>query len=97
MKADNYDVMIVDLELLDKDFTVLSDQDQKVEFVVDGDVTLLCVDNGWEMNTQIHKTNQITTHNGRALAFFQAKGKSANLKISSKTTNKKSNDITINV
>ena len=97
LTANKYDVVIVDLSLLDKSGTLLTDQDQKVSFEYEGEATILGVDNGWEMNVQDHKSNEIVTHNGRALIVFQAKDKTSKLKIIARSGELKSNELTIDI
>jgi len=97
MAANHYDVVIVDLTLLDGSGTLLTDQDQKVTFEYEGDASLLGVDNGWEMNVQDHHSNEIVTHNGRALVVFQANGKKTVLKLIARSGELKSNELTIGI
>jgi len=97
MKANNYDVAIVKLSLLDKSGTLLTDHDQEVVFQIEGDVRPLGVDNGWEMNVQRHNTNQIVTHNGKAIVMVQAGNTTGKVKLFAKSGNLKSNEITIKI
>lgn len=95
--ANNYDVVQIGLSLLDESGTLITDNDQEVVFEFQGDVSLLGVDNGWEMNVQNHKTSQIVTHNGKALILFQAKSAADDLRLFAKAGNLKSNELTIEI
>lgn len=97
MAANNYDVVQVELSLLDESGTLVTDVDQEVVFEYQGEVTLLGVDNGWEMNVQNHKTNRIVTHNGKAMVMFQAKSKAGNLKLVAKAGDLNSNELAITI
>ena len=97
LHANNYDVVQIELKLLDESGTLVTDSDQEVIFEYQGDVTLLGVDNGWEMNVQDHKTNRIVTHNGKALIMFQTTSKADILKLTARSGDLKSNELTIQI
>ena len=82
LKANGYDVAVVDIKLLDDNGVVITDADAKVAFSIDGDAKNIGVDNGWEMNIQPHKTNEIVTHNGRAVIYVQSKKQAGTIKVS---------------
>ncbi len=80
--ANGYDVAVVDIKLLDENGTTITDADTKITFSIEGEAKNIGVDNGWEMNVQSHKINEIVTHNGRAVIYVQSEKKASNIKVS---------------
>ncbi len=72
IKADGYDVAVIAIKLLDENGVLLTDADTDITFESTGEGKNIGVDNGWEMNTQSHKTNTIRTHHGKAVLFLQS-------------------------
>jgi len=95
LSADGYDVAIVELLHLDENGTRLTDVEKKVTFHIEGGATNIGVDNGWEMNVQDHKTDSITTHNGRALVYVQAGSTKGRIAVTATSGGMKSNVLDI--
>ncbi len=72
LDADGYDVAHIEVQLLDADGTPVRTDDQRVTFNIDGDVTLLGVDNGWSHSTQDFQSDNVVTYMGRCLAIIQS-------------------------
>ena len=72
LKADSYDMTFVELQLLDEAGRPIRHQEEEITFEYEGSGQLLAVDNGWEQNVSPHYQNQVSTHQGRALAIIQA-------------------------
>jgi len=72
LKADQYDLAHVSVEVRDSEGNIIRDLADKVTFSLSGPGELLAVDNGWERNVEDHYQNSVTTHNGRALAIVRA-------------------------
>lgn len=72
IKADGYDVAVISIKLLDENGVLLTDADTNITFDITGEGKNIGVDNGWEMNTQSHKTNTVQTHQGKAVLFLQS-------------------------
>ncbi|MDV7185939.1 glycoside hydrolase family 2 TIM barrel-domain containing protein [Lutibacter sp. TH_r2] len=85
LSADGYDVAIITAKLVDEKGNLIVDKDQEIEFIVDGEVKNLGVDNGWEMNVQPHKATKVVTHNGKAIILIQSTKKKGNSKVSAKS------------
>lgn len=85
LNADGYDVAIITAKLVDEKGNLIVDKDQEIEFIVDGEVKNLGVDNGWEMNVQPHKATKVVTHNGKAIILIQSTKKKGNSKVSAKS------------
>ncbi|MFR9650683.1 MAG: glycoside hydrolase family 2 TIM barrel-domain containing protein [Rikenellaceae bacterium] len=73
LAADGYDVAHVVAQVVDKDGIPVRTEEHKMTFKVDGDVSLLGVDNGWNSSTQDFQSDNLTTRLGRALAIVQSK------------------------
>ena len=73
LDADGYDVAHVIAQVVDKNGVAVTTQERKLSFDIDPKLQSLGVDNGAEDNIQPHKTNEITTRNGRALLIVQTK------------------------
>lgn len=97
LKADGYDVTIVNAKLLDAEGNLVTDLDQEIEFKTKGDVKNLGVDNGWEMNVQPHKTNKVVTHNGKAIIILQSTKTKGNIVVDVVGKDISSNKITLKV
>jgi len=82
LKADGYDVAVIDIQLVDKNGTIVTDADTEVTFKINGEGKNIGVDNGWEMNVQSHKTNTLKTHNGKATVIVQSTRKQGTIDIS---------------
>ncbi|MGJ8681834.1 glycoside hydrolase family 2 TIM barrel-domain containing protein [Paraglaciecola sp.] len=70
--ADAYDVAHITAQLIDKDGHPVKHLNNNIQFIIDEKLTNLGVDNGAADNIQKHKTNNITTHNGKALLIVQS-------------------------
>lgn len=81
LNADGYDAAVVDIKLVDDNGTLVTDDDTKVTFAVEGEGKNIGVDNGWEKNVQPHKTNAVVTHNGRAVIYVQSTKTSGNITV----------------
>lgn len=72
LQADGYDVAVITAQLVDKSgFPIVNDK-HSIEFTIEGPGRNIGVDNGWEFNTQPHKSNRIITRDGKAIIIVQA-------------------------
>jgi len=81
LKADNYDVAVVSVRLIDENGSLITDADTKVDFQIEGEAKNIGVDNGWEKNIQSHKSNGMVTHHGKATIFIQSTKKKGKIKV----------------
>lgn len=81
LKADGYDVAHIAVQLLDEQGNPVKAEDRIVEFALDGPGSLLGVDNGAIDNVQDFQSNQLKTHQGRALAIVQSTGQKGMIKV----------------
>ncbi len=81
LKADGYDVAVVDIQLMDASGAAITDNDVEVVFTINGDAKNIGVDNGWEKNVQAHKSNSIVTHNGKAVIYVQSSKNAGNIEV----------------
>ncbi|NMH87930.1 sugar-binding domain-containing protein [Flavivirga algicola] len=72
VKANDYDVAVVTVELLDNNGELITDAEEDITFSMEGDAKNLGVDNGWEKNVSLHKSNTVTTRLGKAVIFVQS-------------------------
>ncbi|MEH0152634.1 sugar-binding domain-containing protein [Limibacter armeniacum] len=72
LKTDGYDVAHVVAQLVDAAGNPVSHTERKVTFNLPEGVRLLGVDNGALENVQLHRTNELVTHQGRALLVLQS-------------------------
>ncbi len=72
VKADDYDVAVVTVELLDENGELITDAEEDITFSIEGEAKNIGVDNGWEKNVSPHKRNTVTTHLGKAVIFVQS-------------------------
>ncbi|MCM2681258.1 glycoside hydrolase family 2 TIM barrel-domain containing protein [Echinimonas agarilytica] len=70
--ADAYDVAHLMVQLIDNNGRAVKTEDVHVTFDIDGQATLLGVDNGAADNIQDFQASSLTTSDGRALAIIQS-------------------------
>lgn len=86
--ADRYDVAHIEVTLIDGDGVVVTDDDRQIEFEVGNSVRILGIDNGDPRYVGSHKTNKITTYNGKCLLIIQSQnGRKGNSTIKAKMDN----------
>ncbi|WP_282040035.1 sugar-binding domain-containing protein [Saccharicrinis aurantiacus] len=95
MKANGYDVVHIEAFVQTKNGDLIPDLDYQFVFKVEGNGVNIGVDNGWDRNVQKHKSNYITTHNGRAMMLVQSTREAGVIKVSAKSGNFESNEIII--
>ncbi|APZ45483.1 glycosyl hydrolase family 2 [Polaribacter reichenbachii] len=95
LKADGTDVSVITIKLLDKNGNLIIDADKEVTFKLSGPAKNIGIDNGWEMNTQSHKSNSTITHNGKAILIVQATKERGEIKVSATSSTVKSKDLKI--
>ncbi|GAF02698.1 sugar-binding domain-containing protein [Saccharicrinis fermentans] len=95
MKANGYDVVHVEAELTNGNGDLVPDKKMQLVFEIEGEGVLIGVDNGWDRNVQPHKSNQIVTHNGKALLLIQSTQKAGEIKIIAKAGSLVSNEILV--
>jgi len=93
--ASGYDVAVVEVNLVDKNGSIVTDKDSKITFTVTGEGKNIGVDNGWEMNIQPHKTNEVVSHNGKAVIYIQSSKNKGEIKVKASIENEISNEITL--
>ncbi|WP_010179415.1 glycoside hydrolase family 2 TIM barrel-domain containing protein [Aquimarina agarilytica] len=96
MQNSGYDVNVITLQLLDGAGHLVTDKDIEIDFKIDGPAKNIGIDNGWEMNIQPHKSNKITTHNGKAVLFIQSTKKEGIIEVEAFSKKLISNSISIN-
>lgn len=72
LKANNYDVSHIIVQLVDEKGNPVKTDDQEITFEIKGSAKLLGVDNGWKKSVQKFQTNVNTTHEGRTLLIIQS-------------------------
>jgi hypothetical protein len=97
LEADNYDVVHVTAQLVDKDGYPVYHLNRKLEFTIDEKLTNLGVDNGSSTNIQNHKRNVITTHKGRALLIVQSTNNTGKANISGSFDESKKDSVNIQI
>lgn len=97
IKANNYDVSHIILQLTDNDGNPVKTDDRKITFTIEGKARLLGIDNGWKKSTEKFQSNSGTTHNGRTLLVIQAKDKKETVKITANAKGLPSQTININI
>ncbi|WP_111977321.1 glycoside hydrolase family 2 TIM barrel-domain containing protein [Algibacillus agarilyticus] len=85
INADGESVVHIEVELLDQNNHVAQLDDKQIEFVIEGPVKLLGVDNGMYNNIQRYQNNVITTAKGKALLIIQSTLKPGEIKIMAKS------------
>ncbi|MAW96456.1 MULTISPECIES: glycoside hydrolase family 2 TIM barrel-domain containing protein [unclassified Leeuwenhoekiella] len=74
-------VLIIDLELVDKNGTLLNGKDEEVDFIVDESLNLLGVENADQSNHRSYTDTTQSTYKGKLRAYFKKTGKAGELKI----------------
>jgi beta-galactosidase len=97
LKADAYDVVHLEVQLVDKDGLPIKTENTKIEFEVEGDARILGVDNGARENIQNFQSTTIGTAKGRCLMILQSTKKAGNVKVITKAEGYISQEILIDV
>ncbi|MGQ1783826.1 MULTISPECIES: sugar-binding domain-containing protein [unclassified Saccharicrinis] len=95
MKANGYDVVHIEANLTTGKGDIVPDKEMQLVFEIEGEGINIAVDNGWDRNVQSHKSNQIVTHNGKALLLIQSTRKAGEITIRAKAGALTSNEIVI--
>ena len=95
--ADAYDVAHIEVQLVDKTGVPAKTDEREIFFEIEGDVSLLGVDNGWNESIQDYQTNKLITHQGRGMAIIQSTFAKGNVTITAKTEGLASKSITLNI
>lgn len=95
MNANGYDVVHIEANLLAGNGEIVPDKKMQIVFEIEGEGVNIGVDNGWERNVQNHKSNQIVTHNGKALLLIQSTNNNGEIKVVAKSGELTSNTIII--
>jgi hypothetical protein len=85
IKANNYDVAHIIVELTDANGNIVMTDDREITYEIEGPVEYLGVDNGWKKSIQKFQSNINTTHNGKTLLIVQAKDKKGTAIITAKS------------
>ncbi|MEO1012971.1 MAG: glycoside hydrolase family 2 TIM barrel-domain containing protein [Bacteroidota bacterium] len=97
LRAGGYDVAHIIAQLVDAKGNPVKTDERKVDFIINGDVKILGVDNGALDNVQDFQSTTITTYKGRCLLVVQSARKASNIDISGKSDGLKSNSIPIEI
>lgn len=81
LNADGYSVAHVVAQLEDAQGNPVKNMENQVTFSIEGNVTVLGVDNGSAFNVQDYKSNTVKTNNGKCLLIIQSKRKETNVRI----------------
>ncbi|MGY6647726.1 glycoside hydrolase family 2 TIM barrel-domain containing protein [Wenyingzhuangia sp. IMCC45574] len=97
LKSDGYDTAHVSVQLYDAQGHPIRNKEVEISFDVVGNVAIVAVDNGWEMNVHPHNTQKVLTHKGRALALIRSKTNQGKLTISASVGAIKSNPLVLEI
>jgi beta-galactosidase len=97
LDADSYDVAHITAQVVDKNGVAVTTQERKLTFDIDPKLQSLGVDNGAEDNLQPHKSNEITTRNGRALLIVQTKASVGDATINVRADGLKGAELGLNI
>ncbi|WP_152285453.1 sugar-binding domain-containing protein [Flavicella marina] len=95
LNADGYDTSVVEVNLLDVDGNLITDNDSEIEFFVNENLMIIGIDNGWEKFVGKHQGNKIITHQGKAIVIIQSKNKKSSGSVFAKVGTVKSEDLTL--
>ncbi len=95
LKADGYSVAHIIAQLEDTKGNPVKNIEQEISFNIEGDVTILGVDNGSASNTQDFKSNKIITDKGRCMLLIQSKKNPSEISIQAKSKEINSNKLHI--
>lgn len=84
LKAGAADLSFITVKLLDKNGTLVTGSDRRIEFSVTGAGILAGTDNGYQADTLSLKNNKRSTWKGLALAIVQSSSKKGNITVTAK-------------
>ena len=88
---------LITAQVVDKNGVAVTTQERKLIFDIDPKLQSLGVDNGAKDNVQPHKTNEITTRNGRALLIVQTKASVGDATINVSADGLKGTELGLNI
>ncbi|BAX81087.1 glycoside hydrolase family 2 TIM barrel-domain containing protein [Labilibaculum antarcticum] len=97
LSADGYDVAHVIAQLVDKDGNEVKISNEKLTFSLDGDATILGVDNGSNKSIQDYQSNELLTSQGRGMLLIQSLKQKGSIVINASADGLKSNRIQIEI
>ncbi|WP_027395203.1 glycoside hydrolase family 2 TIM barrel-domain containing protein [Aquimarina latercula] len=97
MQSDGYSVAHIIAQLEDVDGNPVKNIEDKIMFFVDGNVSILGVDNGSAFSVQDYKSNSVKTNNGKCLLLIQSQKDKGDITISATSEKLTSNKLTINI
>jgi beta-galactosidase len=87
LSADGWDVVNVKVEITDENGLTVPDANNRIEFKVEGEGTLIGTDNGNPQDKTPMKSKQRNVYNGLALAVIQSTEKSGDILITASSAN----------
>ncbi len=97
IQPDEYDVVHLEVSLVDKTGIPVVHEERKVYFSVEGDCRLLGVDNGSAYITQDNISDHCVTNQGKCLLILQAGKASGKIKVKASSVGLESSSTVINV
>jgi beta-galactosidase len=85
LKADNHDIAIVEVQLLDKKNSRAVLADNLITFDVSGEGKIIGVDNGDASSLDNYKLSQRKAYAGRCIVIVQTTGKSGTIRLTAKS------------
>jgi beta-galactosidase len=95
IKSNGTDISFITAKLLDKDGNLVSNADQTIRFIVNGEGFLAGTDNGFQADTESLKSPQRKTWKGLALALIQSTEKKGNITVIAKAAGLKEARLTL--
>jgi len=81
ISADKRDVVHIEVNIQDKENNFVPDASTRVHFKIEGEATIMAVDNGDPLNEESYGSNTRKTFNGKCLVILKSTGKAGKFKL----------------
>jgi len=95
--ADRQDVVHLEIDILDEQNRFVPDASNKISFKIDGDASILGIDNGDPLNQASFAGNEINTFNGKCLLIVKSNGKPGEISITAQSEGLENAVVKVNI
>lgn len=96
ISTDKRDVVHIEVNIQDKENNFVPDASTRIHFKVEGETTIIAVDNGDPLNEESFGSNTRKAFNGKCLVILKSTGKAGKFKVIAEADGLESADMTVN-
>jgi beta-galactosidase len=96
ISADKRDVAHIEVNIQDKENNFVPNASNRIHFKVEGEATIIAVDNGDPLNEESYGSNTRKAFNGKCLIILKSTGKVGQVRVIAEADGLESADVTVN-